>query len=78
MKVPIRFPQFGDMVEGKVVRWLKEKSDAVKEGEPIVEVETAKANAEVEAPATGVLSEIIASPERTVVVGDTLGFITTP
>jgi 2-oxoglutarate dehydrogenase E2 component (dihydrolipoamide succinyltransferase) len=77
MKVPIRLPQFGDMVDGRIIRWLKQESDAVTEGDPIVEVETAKANTEVEAPATGVLSEIIARAELTVVVGDILGFVTT-
>jgi len=45
--------------EGTVTRWLKSVGDRVEKGEPIVEIETAKALQEVESPATGTLIEIL-------------------
>jgi pyruvate/2-oxoglutarate dehydrogenase complex dihydrolipoamide acyltransferase (E2) component len=45
--------------EGTVVRWLKSVGERVEKGEPIVEIETAKATQEVEAPASGTLKEIL-------------------
>jgi pyruvate/2-oxoglutarate dehydrogenase complex dihydrolipoamide acyltransferase (E2) component len=45
--------------EGTVVRWLKNVGDRVAQGELIVEIETAKATQEVEAPVSGVISAIL-------------------
>ena len=59
MPVPLKMPQLGlTMTEGKVTRWLKQEGDAVKSGEAILEIETDKINAEVEAPADGKLTRI--------------------
>lgn len=43
------------MTEGLLVRWLKEPGDPVEAGEPVAEIETDKAIAELEAPASGIL-----------------------
>jgi len=48
------------MQDGTIVRWLKQEGDTVAEGEPIVEVETAKLQTELESTASGVLSRIVA------------------
>jgi pyruvate/2-oxoglutarate dehydrogenase complex dihydrolipoamide acyltransferase (E2) component len=56
-KVLIPKPGMGT-TDGTIVKWLKAEGDRVQEGEVIVEVETAKAIEEVQAPATGVLSKI--------------------
>ena len=62
-------PQWGmGMTEGTVKTWIKQVGDHVEEGEPIAEVETAKAVAEVEAPVSGVFSEIRVNPEETMPV----------
>lgn len=45
--------------EGTVLRWLKAVGDRVEQGEPIVEIETAKATQEVEAPVSGTLVQIL-------------------
>jgi pyruvate/2-oxoglutarate dehydrogenase complex dihydrolipoamide acyltransferase (E2) component len=45
--------------EGTVLRWLKKAGERVEKGEPIVEIETAKATQELEAPASGVLVQIL-------------------
>ena len=45
---------------GKIVRWLVREGQPVKKGEPLLEVETDKAVAEIEAPTSGILSGISA------------------
>jgi pyruvate/2-oxoglutarate dehydrogenase complex dihydrolipoamide acyltransferase (E2) component len=45
--------------EGVVTRWLKAVGETVKQGEPLAEIETAKATMEVEAPANGTLVKIL-------------------
>ena len=50
----IIMPKMGDaMSEGKVVRWYKKAGDAVKKGEPVLEIETDKVNLDLEAEADG-------------------------
>lgn len=75
-EINIRFPQFGDISEGRVLKWLKAVNDEVKEGEPIIEAETFKAAVQIEAPATGKLTKIIAQPDTMVRVGEIMGAIT--
>lgn len=59
MKVEVLLPQWGmGMSEGTVTEWLKAVGDKVAEDEPLAEIEAEKATQELEAPATGVLSEI--------------------
>ncbi|MHC1758066.1 MAG: dihydrolipoamide acetyltransferase family protein [Negativicutes bacterium] len=47
------------MVEGRVVKWLKNENDAVTEGEALVEIETDKIVVEITAPATGLVRKIM-------------------
>lgn len=61
--------------EGTIVRWLKAVGDPVQEGEVLVEVETAKATQEIEAPASGTLSRIIVEEGATVEVNSEIGEI---
>jgi pyruvate dehydrogenase E2 component (dihydrolipoamide acetyltransferase) len=60
---------------GKVLRWLKSAGDTVVKGEPIVEIETDKVTVEIEAPAAGVLREVIAREGDVVAVGKTIALI---
>jgi pyruvate dehydrogenase E2 component (dihydrolipoamide acetyltransferase) len=54
----IFMPKMGDaMTEGKVIRWYKQPGDAVKKGEPVLEIETDKVNLDLEAEEEGVLGE---------------------
>ena len=74
--VSLTLPAMGESVsEGIVSRWLKAVGDTVDEGEPVVEVTTDKVDVEVPAPATGRLTEIVASEGQTVAVGATLALI---
>jgi len=45
--------------EATVLRWLKTEGDPVTQGEPIAEIETAKATQELESPASGTLVRIL-------------------
>lgn len=66
----IVMPKMSDtMQEGKVLRWLKKEGDAVKEGEPVAEIETDKADMEVEAFDSGVLHTVLVQEGETVPVG---------
>ncbi|MER3401189.1 MAG: hypothetical protein C4313_08730, partial [Thermoflexus sp.] len=65
-------PQLGEsVVEGKIVRWLKREGEAVRQFEPLLEVETEKVTTEVTAPADGVLLKVY-FPEGTTVRAGTL------
>ena len=59
-------PKLGlTMTEGEVSRWLKKEGEAVKEGEPLFEVETDKLTNTIEATATGLLLKILAQEGET-------------
>ena len=61
--------------KARVVRWFKKEGAKVKQGEPIVELETDKVNYELDSPAAGVLLKIVAAANADVPVGDPLGCI---
>src|SRR5215467_5556086 len=72
----IRVPALGESVtEATIGKWFKQPGDAVAADEPLVELETDKVTLEVPAPASGVLSEIVAKDGETVAVGALLGQI---
>jgi multifunctional 2-oxoglutarate metabolism enzyme len=69
-------PQMGESVtEGTILEWHKSEGEFVEEGETVVEVSTDKVDAEVPAPATGVIARILAQPDDTVEVGQALAQI---
>jgi len=63
---------------GKLVGWLKHEGDSVQKGEPIMEVETDKVTVEIEAPASGTLSNVNASAGDDVPVGQVIALILAP
>lgn len=63
------------MEEVRVVRWLKGVGDSVTAGEPLLEVETEKSVVEIEAAATGRLSQILVQVESQAAVGDQVAWI---
>jgi len=63
------------MEEVKVVRWLKNVGDGVTAGEPLLEVETEKSVVEIEAAATGRLTQILVEVDSRAVVGDQVAWI---
>ncbi|HEY8851365.1 MAG TPA: dihydrolipoamide acetyltransferase family protein, partial [Gemmatimonadaceae bacterium] len=68
-RVDIIMPQMGESIaEGTLSRWLKKVGDEVKRDEPIFEISTDKVDAEIPAPAAGVLAEILVKEGETVAV----------
>ncbi len=79
MASEIVLPQWGmEMQDGTIVRWLKQEGDTVAEGEPIVEVETAKLQTELESTASGVLTRIVAQEGQIVPIRGVLCVIAEP
>jgi len=72
----ITMPQLGETVtEGTVAQWLKKPGDSVEKYEAFVEVSTDKVNAEVPAPVTGVIRELIVKEGETVPTGTPIAII---
>jgi pyruvate/2-oxoglutarate dehydrogenase complex dihydrolipoamide acyltransferase (E2) component len=65
------------MEEGTIVSWLVGEGEHVEAGQPILELETDKATAELEAPASGFLVGIRAGtvPGTVIPVGETIAYI---
>lgn len=76
--VEIKVPPLGESVtQATVARWLKKTGDAVKQDEPIVELDTDKITMEVVAPAAGVITAMAVPEGGMVAVGSVLGAIGT-
>ena len=79
MITKVLMPKLSDAMEtGKVIKWLKKEGDAVKGGDVIAEIETDKANVEIEAFGGGVLRKIVVGEGGQVPVGDMIGVIADP
>jgi 2-oxoisovalerate dehydrogenase E2 component (dihydrolipoyl transacylase) len=71
-------PQLGESVhEGTISKWLVKPGDKVVEFEPMLEVDTDKVNAEVPAPVSGILREILAKEGDTVQAGAEIAVVET-
>ena len=78
MPTDIIMPQMGEsIVEGTITKWLKKPGDKVQRDEPLFEISTDKVDAEIPAPASGVLREIKVSEGTTVGVNTVVGTIAT-
>jgi pyruvate/2-oxoglutarate dehydrogenase complex dihydrolipoamide acyltransferase (E2) component len=76
MSTKVNLPKSGmGIEEGTVVRWLKAVGDNVRQDEVIVEIETAKALQEVQAPVSGTLVEILVAEGETAAVNTALATI---
>jgi len=69
MAVDVVMPQMGESIfEGTITKWLKKPGDKVERDEPLFEISTDKVDAEIPAPAAGVLREIKIAEGQTVPV----------
>lgn len=66
------------MESGKLLHWFVSEGSEVKEGEPLLEVETDKVSQEVPAPASGILHKIGLQPGEEAPVGAIIGYIVAP
>src|SRR5438105_10264800 len=72
-------PKLSDAMEtGKIIRWLKKEGDRIQGGDILAEVETDKADVEMEAFGAGVLRKILAPAGERVPVGTLIGVIAEP
>jgi pyruvate/2-oxoglutarate dehydrogenase complex dihydrolipoamide acyltransferase (E2) component len=55
-----------------VVRWLKQVGEEVRQGEPVVELETEKVSYELDSPVAGRLLRILAQEKAEVPIGDAI------
>lgn len=68
-RIDVSMPQMGESIaEGTLSRWLKKVGDEVRRDEPIFEISTDKVDAEIPAPAAGVIVEILVHEGQTVPV----------
>src|SRR5262245_51251063 len=76
MSEEVKMPQMGESIaEGTIVRWLKQVGQSVKRDEPLFEISTDKVDAEIPAPSSGVLSEILVKEGETVAVNTIVAVI---
>ena len=79
MAQTVIFPKLGQtMEEGAIVKWLKHEGDQVVKGDILFEIETDKANLEVESFFEGTLLKILVGEGVTVPVNTVVGFVGTP
>ena len=72
-------PKLSDAMEtGKLLKWLKKEGDRVEGGEILAEIETDKADIELEAFGSGVLRKILVAPGADVPVGAAIAVIADP
>ena len=72
----VKMPQLSmTMLEGTIAKWLKKEGDFVKEGEPLLEVESDKVVVEVTSPYSGFVRKIIVQESESVPTGTTLCLI---
>jgi pyruvate dehydrogenase E2 component (dihydrolipoamide acetyltransferase) len=76
MPTDVVMPQMGESIfEGTITKWLKKPGDKVQRDEPLFEISTDKVDAEIPAPASGVLQEIKVTEGTTVEVNTVVGSI---
>ncbi|UCF92432.1 MAG: dihydrolipoyl dehydrogenase [Desulfobacterales bacterium] len=76
MSVDVVIPVIGKSVKkGKILEWLKQEGEPVAQGEPIVVVEAEKVSVEIEAPASGILAQILVEAGLEVPIGTRVALI---
>jgi pyruvate dehydrogenase E2 component (dihydrolipoamide acetyltransferase) len=78
MPFEITMPQLSDtMTEGTVIKWLKKEGDKIKSGEVVGEIETDKANMDMECGEAGTLAQILVPEGGKVPVGAVIAIVAT-
>src|SRR4051794_33261910 len=76
MPTDVIMPQMGESIfEGTLTKWLKKPGEKVTRDEPLCEISTDKVDAEIPAPASGVLKEVKVQEGATVQVNTVVGVI---
>jgi len=73
MITEFKFPDVGEgITEGEIIQWFVKEGEPIRADQPMVEVETDKANVEIPSPRSGIVLKILAQPGEVVKVGQTL------
>src|SRR5205823_6233707 len=76
MPTTVTMPQLGEtVVEGTILKWLKNEGDSIELDEPLFEISTDKVDTEVPSPVAGTLQQIKVQEGETVSVGTELAVI---
>ena len=76
MASEVVMPRLSDTMDsGTIARWLKQEGDEVKRGDIIAEIETDKANMELESYSSGILARIIVNEGQSVGLGEPIAVI---
>ena len=79
MATNVMLPQWGmNMEDGTLLKWLVKEGDEVSKGQPLVEIETAKINSELESPVEGVVAHLMSEEGTVVKVGALVAVIGAP
>src|SRR3989440_6324260 len=79
MATDVVMPRLSDsMEEGTILKWLVDEGGEVKRGEPLVEIETDKANMTYDADTDGTLIEILAQEGDTLAIGEVIARVGDP
>jgi pyruvate dehydrogenase E2 component (dihydrolipoamide acetyltransferase) len=66
----IQMPQLGEtIVEGTILKWLKNEGESVQRDEPLFEISTDKVDTEVPSPVAGTVAKLLVAEGTTVPVG---------
>ncbi|MEX2406279.1 MAG: biotin/lipoyl-containing protein, partial [Actinomycetota bacterium] len=66
----VKMPQLGEtVIEGTIIKWLKQEGEQVAQDELLFEISTDKVDTEVPSPAAGTLTKILVPEGQTVAVG---------
>jgi len=72
----VKMPQLGEtVIEGTILKWLKQEGDQVALDEPLFEISTDKVDTEVPSPIAGTLTEIKVNEGDTVQVGEVIAVV---
>ena len=72
----VKMPQLGEtVIEGTIIKWLKQEGEQIAQDEPLFEISTDKVDTEVPSPAAGTLTKILVPEGQTVAVGTDLAVI---
>ena len=78
MEIELKMPDLATTDSAiKVIRWLVEPGQAIKRGQPLMEIETDKSTMEVESVATGTFKAVRAQPGDSVFAGQVIGVVET-
>jgi pyruvate dehydrogenase E2 component (dihydrolipoamide acetyltransferase) len=76
MATKIIMPKMGlTMVEGRIIKWLKNEGDVVKKDDPLLEIESDKSSFTVEAPEGGILKAVLYQEDEVVPCGETIAIV---